>query len=128
MPENNVILESLAAPRTRRKRATVRQIGDEMPDARTLLPLLLFSAIAASAHAAPKADPLHAWVIAIDFYARFNQQQPLDGPVSTQYRQRVINPGATKPAAQLVQDFLGRPQNIDAFKAWLGVEFKDAAK
>src|SRR5476649_791540 len=67
-------------------------------------------------------------VIAIDFYARFNQEHPLDGPVSAQYRQRVINPGATKPAAQLVQDFLGRPQNMDAFKEWLGVEFKDTAK
>ena len=67
-------------------------------------------------------------VIAIDFYARFNKEHPLDGPVSAQYRQRVINPGATKPAAQLVQDFLGRPQNMDAFKEWLGVEFKDTAK
>src|SRR5471032_2212078 len=38
--------------------------GDAMslPHARTLLPLLLLSAIAAGAHAAPKADPLHAWV------------------------------------------------------------------
>ena len=33
-----------------------------LPPTRKLLPLLLLWAIAATAHAAPKADPLHAWV------------------------------------------------------------------
>jgi thimet oligopeptidase len=66
-------------------------------------------------------------VIAIDFYARFNDADPLSGDVSAQYRARVIDPGATKPAAKLVQDFLGRPQNMEATKKWLNVEFNDAA-
>jgi thimet oligopeptidase len=63
-------------------------------------------------------------VIAIDFYGRFDKSNPLGGTASSAYRQYVINPGATKPAAQLVQDFLGRPQNMDAFKVWLNEEFK----
>jgi thimet oligopeptidase len=36
----------------------------------------------------------------------------------------VLEPGATKPAAELVKDFLGRPQNIDPLKAWMNVEFQ----
>ncbi|HAT33395.1 MAG TPA: peptidase M3 [Janthinobacterium sp.] len=67
-------------------------------------------------------------VIAIDFYSRFDHEHPLDGPAAASYRKMVIEPGATKPAAQLVKDFMGRPQNMDAFKTWLGEEFKDAAK
>jgi thimet oligopeptidase len=63
-------------------------------------------------------------VIAIDFYGRFDKSNPLGGTASSTYRQYVINPGATKPAAQLVKDFLGRPQNMDAFKVWLNEEFK----
>ena len=31
---------------------------------------------------------------------------------------------ASKPAAQLVQDFLGRPQGIDALRNWMNEEFK----
>lgn len=63
-------------------------------------------------------------VIAIDFYSRFDPARPLDGPAAARYRRAVIEPGATRPATQLVRDFLGRPQNMDAFKAWLGEQFK----
>ena len=65
-------------------------------------------------------------VIAIDFFAQFDREHPLDGPASARYRKAVIEPGATRPAAELVRDFLGRPQNMDAYKAWLGEEFRDA--
>jgi thimet oligopeptidase len=40
------------------------------------------------------------------------------------YRRTVLEPGATKPATELVKDFLGRPQNIDALKQWMNVEFE----
>ncbi|MEC5163065.1 MULTISPECIES: M3 family metallopeptidase [unclassified Janthinobacterium] len=63
-------------------------------------------------------------VIALDLYSRFERARPLDGPAAARYRKSVIDPGATKPAAQLVQDFLGRPQNMDAFKGWLGEQFE----
>jgi thimet oligopeptidase len=42
------------------------------------------------------------------------------------YRRTVLEPGATKPAAELVKDFLGRPQKIDAMKAWMNEEFQPA--
>lgn len=64
-------------------------------------------------------------VIALDFYARFNREHPLDGDTTAEYRRLVIDPGATKPATQLVQDFLGRPQNMDALKAWMNQQFKN---
>ncbi len=67
-------------------------------------------------------------VIALDLYSRFDRARPLDGPAAARYRKSVIDPGATRPAAQLVQDFLGRPQNMDAFKAWMGEQFAAPAK
>jgi thimet oligopeptidase len=63
-------------------------------------------------------------VIALDFFSQFNKNNLLDGPTAMRYRRTVLEPGATKPAAELVKDFLGRPQNIDALKAWMNVEFQ----
>lgn len=63
--------------------------------------------------------------IAIDFFAQFNQQDLLDGPTAMRYRRDVLEPGASKPAAELVKDFLGRPSNLDALKAWVNQEFEN---
>ena len=63
-------------------------------------------------------------VIAIDFFAQFDKQNLLDGPTAMRYRRAVLEPGATKPAAELVRDFLGRPQGIDALKSWMNEEFR----
>ncbi len=63
-------------------------------------------------------------VIAIDFFAQFNKANLLDGPTAMRYRRTVLEPGATKPAAELVRDFLGRPQNMDALKKWMNVQFE----
>jgi len=65
-------------------------------------------------------------VIAIDFFAQFDKHSPLDGPTAMRYRRAVLEPGATKPAAELVSDFLGRPQSIDALRNWMNEEFQDA--
>ena len=62
--------------------------------------------------------------IAIDFFDQFNKANLLDGPTAMRYRRTVLEPGATKPATELVKDFLGRPQNIDALKQWMNVEFE----
>jgi len=43
------------------------------------------------------------------------------------YRRAVLEPGAGKPAAQLVKDFLGREQNMDAIKSWMNEEFQTPA-
>ena len=62
-------------------------------------------------------------VIAIDFFAQFDKHNLLDGPTAMRYRRAVLEPGASKPAAELVKDFLGRPQNMDALKIWMNEEF-----
>jgi len=63
-------------------------------------------------------------VIAIDFYSQFDPHHLLDGPTAMRYRRTVLEPGATKPAAELVKDFLGRPQNIHALERWMNQEFE----
>jgi thimet oligopeptidase len=40
------------------------------------------------------------------------------------YRRSVLEPGAGKPAAELVKDFLGRPQQMNAIKEWMNQEFQ----
>jgi thimet oligopeptidase len=59
----------------------------------------------------------------VDFFSQFDPNNLLNGPVAMRYRRTVLEPGATKPAAQLVQDFLGRPQSLDALKKWIDVQF-----
>ena len=66
-------------------------------------------------------------VIAIDFFSQFDKTNLLDGPTAMRYRRAVLEPGATKPAAQLVKDFLGRPQQMDALKTWMNQEFQPPA-
>ena len=39
--------------------------------------------------------------------------------VARKYRQTVLSPGGSKPAADLVKDFLGRPFNAKAWEEWL---------
>jgi thimet oligopeptidase len=39
--------------------------------------------------------------------------------VAKRYRDRVLAPGGTKDAADLVADFLGRPYSFDSYAAWL---------
>ncbi len=67
-------------------------------------------------------------VIAVDFFAQFDKNNLLDGPTAMRYRRTVLEPGATKPAAVLVKDFMGRPQSIDALKTWMMVEFQTSPK
>jgi thimet oligopeptidase len=65
-------------------------------------------------------------VIAIDFFAQFDKHNLLDGPAAMRYRRTVLEAGAGKPAAELVKDFLGRPQQMDALKNWMNEEFQPA--
>jgi thimet oligopeptidase len=66
-------------------------------------------------------------VIALDFFAQFDQKDLLGGPTGMRYRQSVLAPGATKPASQLVHDFLGRDTNLDAYGRWMLAEFDSPA-
>jgi thimet oligopeptidase len=65
-------------------------------------------------------------VIAVDFFAAFDPKSILDGPTALRYRHAVLEPGSSKPAADLVKDFLGRPQSVDALKHWMDKEFDPA--
>jgi thimet oligopeptidase len=58
-------------------------------------------------------------VIAKDLFTAFDLGAMLDTAVSYRYRDRVLSPGGSKDAADLVADFLGRPYSFDAFRAWL---------
>jgi thimet oligopeptidase len=62
-------------------------------------------------------------VIGLDFFSQFDKTNILEGPAAMRYRRAVLEPGATKPGSELVKDFLGRPQSINALAAWLGEEF-----
>jgi len=55
-------------------------------------------------------------VIAADLFARFEAVGLRDPATAAAYRKLVLEPGGSKPAAELVEDFLGRPVNSDAFK------------
>jgi thimet oligopeptidase len=63
-------------------------------------------------------------VIAIDFFAQFDKKDLLDGPTAMRYRRAVLEPGASKPAAELVKDFLHRPQNMTAITSWMNEQFQ----
>ncbi|WP_153502659.1 M3 family metallopeptidase [Cumulibacter manganitolerans] len=58
-------------------------------------------------------------VIAKDMFSAFDRDDLYARDAATRYRDRVLAPGGTKDAADLVEDFLGRPYSFDAFAAWL---------
>lgn len=55
-------------------------------------------------------------VIASDMFSVFKQQGLRNFEVATRYREKVLAPGGSKDAANLVQDFLGRPYSFAAFE------------
>ena len=58
-------------------------------------------------------------VIAKDMFAQFDSGHLLAPGVAKRYRETVLAPGGSKPAAQLVAEFLGRPFDERAWKKWL---------
>jgi thimet oligopeptidase len=61
-------------------------------------------------------------VIAKDLFAAFDQRNLLSPTVAAKYRDTILAPGGSKPAAALVRDFLGRPFDFKAWEAWLDRE------
>jgi Zn-dependent oligopeptidase len=61
---------------------------------------------------------LWSTTIAKDLHTAFGNDL-MDVSVARRYRDRILAPGGTRPAAELVRDFLGRPYDLGAFKAWL---------
>jgi thimet oligopeptidase len=62
-------------------------------------------------------------VIALDFFEQFDPKNVFAGDTSLRYRREVLEPGGSVSANDLVKNFLGRPQSIEALQRWLGVEF-----
>lgn len=58
-------------------------------------------------------------VISKDLFSKFDPANLLAPGVAKEYRLKVLAPGGSKPAAELVSDFLGRPFNESAWKRWL---------
>ena len=64
-------------------------------------------------------------VIALDFFAQFDQDNLLDGDAGRRYRKTVLEQGGSKPGRQMVRDFLGRDEEFEAFSRWLNEEFQN---
>ena len=65
-------------------------------------------------------------VLAKDLHTAFANGL-MDLAQARRYRDLVLAPGGTKPAGELVRDFLGRPFSFDAFRRWLAPEERRAA-
>jgi thimet oligopeptidase len=67
-------------------------------------------------------------VIAEDFFVQFDHSNLLAGEAPMKYRHVVLEPGGSMSANNLVKNFLGRPQNMDALQKWMGEEFEPPGK
>jgi thimet oligopeptidase len=67
---------------------------------------------------------LYDKVMALEFFAQFDQKNLIEGPVAMRYRREVLEPGGSKPARELVQAFLGREVSMSALQRWIGKEFE----
>jgi thimet oligopeptidase len=61
-------------------------------------------------------------VIAKDMFTQFNKEGLLNPQVATKYRETVLGASGTKPAAEMVRDFLGRPYSFQAYADWLNAK------
>ena len=58
-------------------------------------------------------------VIAKDLFGVFQREGLLNPAPARRYRTAILEPGGSRPAAELVRTFLGRETSFDAFRAWL---------
>lgn len=63
----------------------------------------------------------YQWSLAIakDLFGPFKEKGLMSPEVALAYRTKILEPAATKKAEALVEDFLGRPRNLDAYRAWI---------
>jgi thimet oligopeptidase len=76
---------------------------------------------------------LYDKVIALEFFSEFAHQpaheqpdQLLAGAVARRYRRLVLEAGGSKPAKEIVHDFLGRETSMEALRGWISREFEPA--
>jgi thimet oligopeptidase len=58
-------------------------------------------------------------VIAKDLLSAFQAKGLMSTDVAHRYRDRILAPGGSKDAEDLIKDFLGRPYSFKAFEKWL---------
>jgi thimet oligopeptidase len=63
----------------------------------------------------------YQWSLAIaqDLFTRFQKRGLLDQNVNLVYRKSILEPGSSAPAADLIENFLGRPWSTAAYRNWL---------
>lgn len=62
-----------------------------------------------------------ARTIAFDLLSRFKQEGMLNAKTALDYRQAILEPGASNQEEKLVERFLGRQSNAEAYKKYLGI-------
>jgi len=58
-------------------------------------------------------------VMALEFFAEFDVKNLMNGATAMRYRRDVLEPGGSKPAAELVKNFLGREVQMGALRNWI---------
>jgi thimet oligopeptidase len=61
-------------------------------------------------------------VIAKDLFGTFDRSRLLAPGIGKRYRDLVLAPGGSMPAADIVRRYLGRPFRFDAWRRWLDEE------
>lgn len=62
-------------------------------------------------------------VISDDLFSVFEKNGLRSRATAERYRRLVLAPGGSKPAAELIADFLGRPVNMDAYRARMAKDY-----
>jgi len=75
--------------------------------------------LASRNYAATYYNYMWSLVIAQDLFSQFDSKNLFAPDLAHRYRETLLVPGGSKPAAALVHDFLGRPFNAKAWEAWL---------
>ncbi len=58
-------------------------------------------------------------VLAKDMFTRFATEGLMNPKTAMDFRMKVLEPGGSRDAADMVRDFLGRPHTFAAYEAWL---------
>ena len=64
---------------------------------------------------------IYQWskAISVDLFSRFRENGLRDTRTAREYREKVLAPGGSKPAADAIADFLGRPFSTEAYRVYL---------
>ncbi len=65
----------------------------------------------------------YQWALSIaqDLFTRFKQEGIMNPKTAQDYREAILSPGGCDDEEKLVERFLGRPGNSDAYKKFLGI-------